>query len=69
MSVSASMEQAQLLVQAQRRGHLSLVLRNPEDIAVTEGAEAAAQRLFADVKPGPAGAPTEPSKEKIEHVR
>jgi pilus assembly protein CpaB len=34
--LSATVEQAQLLTQAEQRGHLTLTLRNSEDIAVVE---------------------------------
>lgn len=37
VTLSATMEEATLLVFAQDRGRLSLILRNPEDIAVVEG--------------------------------
>jgi pilus assembly protein CpaB len=71
VTVSATVEQAQLLTQAQLRGKLTLSLRNTDDIAVVEGVpetyakdlQAAKDRLDWRASRPPA------FKETIEHVR
>jgi pilus assembly protein CpaB len=76
VTVSVTMEESQLLTQAERQGHLKLVLRNPEDIELMEGvgktsktdiveqARAAQKRGY---RPRPRTPETE--QRKIERVR
>jgi Flp pilus assembly protein CpaB len=68
VTVSATLEQAQVLAQAEQRGRLTLVLRNSDDVTVVEGLpETTGANLFAakDAAPTPRPAP----KGAIEHVR
>lgn len=68
VTLSATLEQAQVLAQAEQRGRLTLVLRNSDDVTVVEGLpETTGANLFAakDAAPAPRPAP----KGAIEHVR
>ena len=71
VTVSGTVEQAQLVTQAQKRGRLTLTLRNSDDITIVEGVpETTARDLRldtarTDTKSGAARA----AKEAIEHVR
>jgi Flp pilus assembly protein CpaB len=68
VTVSATLEQAQVLAQAEQRGRLTLVLRNSDDITVIEGLpETTGTNLF-----GAKDAPTavrSAAKGGIDHVR
>lgn len=70
VTLSASVEQVQLITQAKERGRLSLALRNPDDITVVEGLP---ETTSADVVRAPQAAVTTQkavqAKEAIEHVR
>ena len=53
VTVSASLAQTQTLALAQRRGQISLVLRNPDDIQIVEGAPAqTSRRLLEAIRTG-----------------
>jgi Flp pilus assembly protein CpaB len=50
VTLSATVEQAQVLTQAQQRGRLSLTLRNSDDIALAEGLPETTSRDLAVAK-------------------
>ncbi len=53
VTVSASLEQTQTLALAQRRGQVSLVLRNPDDIQIVDRAPPqTSQRLLESIRSG-----------------
>jgi pilus assembly protein CpaB len=68
VTVSATLEQAQVLAQAEQRGRLTLVLRNSEDVTVVEGLpETTGANLFGAKDAAPSQRPA--TKGAIEHVR
>lgn len=70
VTVSATVEQAQLLVQARARGRLSLTLRNPEDVAVVEELPSATDKNLTEaMQRESTRAVAASNKGKIEHVR
>jgi pilus assembly protein CpaB len=70
VTVSATVEQAQVLTQAQQRGRLSLTLRNTDDITLAEGLpETTAKDLAAGKDQGGAQRHASSGKGGIEHVR
>jgi pilus assembly protein CpaB len=72
VTLSASVEQAQLLTQAQQRGRLTLTLRNTDDITIVQGVpEATAASLLGAAAPAAERQPTKTSAGKggIDHVR
>jgi pilus assembly protein CpaB len=72
VTLSASMEEGQLITQAERQGTLKLVLRNPEDIELLEGVGKTVRgdivQQAAEVQRR-ALTPQTPQKGNIEHVR
>jgi pilus assembly protein CpaB len=72
VSISVSVEEGQLVTQAERQGTLRLVLRNPEDIELLEGV---AKALRGDIIQQAAAAqrrataPAKPAAKEIDHVR
>lgn len=72
ITVSASIEEGQLITQAERQGNLKLVLRNPEDIELLEGVARAVRgdivQQAADVQRR-AIAPKQATTKEIDHVR
>ena len=71
ITLSATVEQAQLITQAQQRGNLTLTLRNPEDITIIESVpETSARDLFsAKDRIDWHGKKATSNRETIEHVR
>ena len=70
VTLSATVEQAQVLTQAQTRGHLSLTLRNSEDIAVVQGVPETTSKDLLPAKDRLDWRATRTSAQKeIEHVR
>lgn len=71
VNLSATVEQAQVIVQAQQRGRLALTLRNSDDIRLVEGLrEANAKDLLAAKDRTDWRQPKDTtSKEVIDHVR
>ena len=71
VTVSATVEQAQVITQAQLRGKLTLTLRNPDDVTIVEGLPATAASDLPKSKDQLALRPASatPKKEGIEHVR
>lgn len=68
VTLSATLEQAQVLAQAEQRGRLTLVLRNSDDVTVVEGLpETTGSNLFAAKDTAPSPRPA--TKGAIEHVR
>jgi pilus assembly protein CpaB len=68
VTLSATLEQAQVLEQAEQRGRLTLVLRNSDDVTVVEGLpETTGANLFAAKDATPSARPV--TKGAIEHVR
>lgn len=68
VTVSATLEQAQVLAQAEQRGRLMLVLRNSDDVTIVEGLpETTGANLFAAKNAAPSLRPA--TKGAIEHVR
>lgn len=72
VSVSVSVEEGQLITQAERQGTLRLVLRNPEDVELLEGVAKASRgdiiQQAAEVQRR-AIAPAKPATKEIDHVR
>ncbi len=68
VTVSATLEQAQVLAQAEQRGRLTLVLRNSDDITVIEGLPETTGANLLTSKDAPT-AVRAPAKGTIEHVR
>ncbi len=72
ITISASIEEGQLITQAERQGNLRLVLRNPEDIELLEGVAKAVRgdiiQQAAEVQRR-AIAPRPASTKEIDHVR
>jgi Flp pilus assembly protein CpaB len=71
VTVSATVEQAQLVTQAQQRGRLTLTLRNSDDITIVEGVPEATGR---DLRVEAAVVDTSrraarPPRDTIQHVR
>jgi pilus assembly protein CpaB len=71
VTVSATVEQAQVITQARLRGKLTLTLRNPDDVTIVEGLPAT---LASDLPKSKnrlslRRAGTTPKTEGIEHVR
>jgi pilus assembly protein CpaB len=68
VSLAVSSEQGQLLTQAEQQGRLTLVLRNPDDIAIVEGLPKTER---GDLIPRLSAPPREPSNEhaEIDRVR
>jgi pilus assembly protein CpaB len=71
VTLSATVEQAQLLTQAQQRGHLTLTLRNADDIVVVESVPETTSKdlLVAKDRLDWRGSRTTTPKGAIEHVR
>lgn len=71
VTLSATLEQAQLLAQAEKRGHLTLTLRNAEDIALLESVPETTAKDLASAKDRLdwQNKRANPTKETIEHVR
>jgi len=74
ITVSVSMEEGQLLTQAERQGSINLVLRNPEDIELLEGLDKATRTDLVEQaiqvqKRGYAGNRPKPPEKVIDHVR
>lgn len=70
VSLSATVEQAQLLTQAQSRGRLTLTLRNSEDIAVVQGVPETTSKDLLSAKDRTDWRGTKaPSPKEIDHVR
>lgn len=70
ITVSATLEQAQVLTQAQLRGRLSVTLRNTDDITLAEGLpETTSKDLVPGRLPDVSTRPASPGKGAIEHVR
>lgn len=69
--LSATVEQAQILTEAQKHGHLTLTLRNPEDITLLESVTETTAKDLAIAKPRETvrGRIAQPNRETIEHVR
>jgi pilus assembly protein CpaB len=68
VSLAVSSEQGQLITQAEQQGSLSLVLRNPDDIAIVEGLPRTERTDLIPRAPLTSTLPIDPRKE-IEHVR
>jgi len=72
VSVSVSIEESQLITQAERQGSLHLVLRNPDDIELLEGVAKTArgdivqQAVEAQRR---VNVPSKPATKEIDHVR
>lgn len=68
VSLAVSSEQGQLITQAEQQGSLTLVLRNPDDIAIVEGLPKTER---ADLVPRTSSvrAPALEPRTEIEHVR
>ena len=72
VSISVSVEEGQLVTQAERQGSLRLVLRNPEDIELLEGVAKANRGDIiqqAAAVQRRAVAPAKPTSKEIDHVR
>jgi pilus assembly protein CpaB len=72
VSISVSVEEGQLVTQAERQGSLRLVLRNPEDIELLEGVAKANRGDIiqqAAAVQRRALAPAKPASKEIDHVR
>jgi len=70
VTLSATVEQAQVLTQAQQRGRLALTLRNAEDIAVLESLPETTAKDVLGAKDRQEWRATKgPSPKEIEHVR
>lgn len=67
VSLAVSSEQGQLITQAQQQGSLTLVLRNPDDIAIVEGLPKT-ERTDLVPRTSVRATPLDPRQE-IEHVR
>jgi pilus assembly protein CpaB len=69
VTVSVSSEEGQLLTQAEQQGALTLVLRNPDDIAIVEGLpKTQREDVIPRVEQAARRTEAQPSKE-IDHVR
>lgn len=68
VTVSATLEQAQVLAQAEQRGRLTLVLRNADDITVIEGLPETNGTNLLTVKDAPSSG-RGATKGTIDHVR
>jgi pilus assembly protein CpaB len=72
VSISVSIEEGQLITQAERQGSLHLVLRNPEDVELLEGVAKASRgdiiQQAVEVQRR-AVAPSKPAVKEIDHVR
>jgi len=68
VTVSATLEQAQILAQAEVRGRLTLVLRNSEDITVIEGLPETTGATLLGAKDAPTSIRSA-AKGSIDHVR
>ncbi len=70
VTLSVTVEQAQLLTQAEQRGRLSLTLRNSEDIKIVEALPETAGNTLTLAANKPSDAPVvKATKGSIEHVR
>jgi pilus assembly protein CpaB len=68
VSLAVTSEQGQLVTQAEQQGHLTLVLRNPDDIAIVEGLPKTGRAdLIPRVPPVRSELPS--ARTEIEHVR